>query len=244
MLAGQEGVAVHPHATVRRLGLAALEHDEAGHVGILATQAVGGPRSGARESQEGKPGVHDVVALRVLVDGGGHGTHDRQFVDNATDARKHRAHRDAALPPRPKLEGAGHDVAVVVELRPLHLHRHRLTVVGCQPRLGVERIDVRHAPRHEAEDHVFRCGEMMGPTQGRAGGQERAVEGGRGMASLAQQGRQRDAAKPSRTGLEQPPAGDAPRGDPSGIVRHLSVHESRHRSFRENPPPTSTRYRR
>ena len=202
VLARQEGVAVHPHAPVRRLGLAALEHDVAGHVGVVTSQAVGGPRPGARESQEGKPGVHDVVALRVLVDGGGHRPHDRQLVHDGADVRKHRAHRDAALSPRPKLEGAGHDVAVVVELRPLHLHGHRLAVVGRQPRLGVKRIDLRHTPRHEAEDHVLGFGGMMGPMQGRIGGQERALDGGRGAASLAEQGCQRHAAKTRRACFE------------------------------------------
>ena len=168
MLPRQKGVAVETHPPVRCFGLAALQHHITRHVGVFASQPVGGPRPGAGKSQERESGVDHVIALSVLVDRGGHRSHDGQFVHHASDVGKHRADRDATLPPLLEGEGAGHDVAIVVELRPLHLHRHRLAVIERQPGLRIERVDLRDAPRHEAEDHAFGFGRMVRVAQCRS----------------------------------------------------------------------------
>ena len=102
-------------------------------------------------AHEGKAGVEGVVALRVLVDLGGHAADDREVVGKPGQLGEKVRHHHAALAARLRLPRAGHDVPVVVEHRGLHRHGHRLAVALRQRRLGIERVHMRHAAAHVGE---------------------------------------------------------------------------------------------
>ncbi len=112
--------------------------------------------------------------------------------------RKQLADRDAALAVLLEFPRAAERVAVVVELRRLDLHLERLAVLRGQPRLGIERVDLRRPAIHVEEDHALRLGgEMGGSWRQRAGG--RRCRFGRRQQipaiGVGQQGRQRQCAK-------------------------------------------------
>ena len=134
------------------------ENDKPRHLPAIAPQAIRHPGPGAGMAGEGKAAVEMVVGLGVFVGRAGHRADHSEVVGTAGDAGEKITHRQAAFPPAAKLPRAGHDRAVGVEHRRLHRHRHRLAMVDRQPRLGIERVDSRDAPRHEAEDHAADAG--------------------------------------------------------------------------------------
>ena len=178
---------------------AAAEDHEPGQVLVLGAEAVGHPRAHAGEAVERHAAVEVEVGLGVLHERGGHRADDGQLVGHAADVGEERAHRDAALAVVRELPGARPDVAVLVEHRPLGLERHRPPRLGREPRLGVERVDVREPPRHVAEDDVPHLGRevrrlrgqravarllreaRVGPV-GHQGRQRQQAEAGRGLA--------------------------------------------------------------
>ena len=100
---------------------------------------------------EGKPRVEGIVALGVLVYLACHGAYDRQVVGHFADLRKNGTYGHAALPPSLELEGAGEDVAVLVELCSLYLNGHGLTRIFLKFRFRVEGVDVGSSAGHVAE---------------------------------------------------------------------------------------------
>ena len=155
----QESVAHHGDSAVR--DAAAASDHEARQVPILAAQPVGDPRPHARKSRERQAAVDVVVALGVLHELGGHGADHAQFIGDLAYAREQVADRDPALAARLERPRAREDRAVLVEHGPLGLERHRLTGLLREARLGIERVDMRHAARHVAEDDVSDLGLEM-----------------------------------------------------------------------------------
>ena len=156
MLCGKETVAEQSHATVRDGGAAALQHHEARQVLVHRAEPVIHPRAGAGITHDGKSGVEKIIRLCVFVHLRGHRTDHRKVVRaRFRDLGKHGADRDAAFAILLELKRAGENLAVVVELSPLHLHRHRLPGQLFQHWLGIKRINVRNAAGHVAKDHVL-----------------------------------------------------------------------------------------
>ena len=84
----------------------------------------------------------------------GHRAHNAQLVGHRADVGKNVADGEAALAvslERPRRLESG---AYVVELRRVDPGRERLAVILVEPRLGVERVHLRHAAIHVEEDDV------------------------------------------------------------------------------------------
>ena len=160
----QEAVAEHVHPAQR--DAAAAEHHEPGQVLVLGAQPVGHPGAHAREAVERHAGVEVEVRLRMLHERRRHRANDRELVGDGPDVRKQRADRNAALPVTRELPRARQDVAILVEHRPLGLERHRFARLGRQPRLRVERVDVREAAGHVAEDDILHLRREVGRFRG------------------------------------------------------------------------------
>ena len=106
-------------------------------------------------THEGETGMKGVVALGMLVNFASHGAYDRKFISHLTDFREHRTDGNSTLAILLEFEGTGEDVAVVVELGALHLHRHGLSGKFFEGRLGVEAVYLRNPTRHVAKDNAF-----------------------------------------------------------------------------------------
>ena len=199
---------------------AAAEDDEPRQVLVLGAEAVGDPRPQAGEPVERHAAVEIEVGLGVLHERRGHRADDGQFVGHAADVGKERADGDAALAVMRELPGARPDVAVLVEHRPLGLERHRPPRLGRQPRLGVERVDVRQPPRHVAEDDVLHLRRKVRRLRGERAALPFLHESG--VRPVGHQGRQREQAEPGR-GLAQHLAarGERARG---GVAARVKAH--------------------
>ena len=199
----QEAVAEDVDAAER--DAAAAEDDEAREVLVLGPEAVGDPGPHARKAGERHAAVEVEVRLRMLHERRGHRADDGQLVGDAAGVREERADRDAAAAVAGELPRAGPDVAVLVEHRPLGLERHRLAGLGRQPRLRVERVDVRHPARHEAEDDVLDAGREVGRLGGeRPGGRFAGHAGGLRQPGVGLVGHQRRQGEPAEAGRGLP----------------------------------------
>jgi hypothetical protein len=107
-------------------------------------------------------GVDDVVALRVFVGGAGHRADQAEIVGARTDVGKEFADRHAALAVVAKTPRAGHDAFHIVKHGGLHGHRHRLSCVATEARLGIEAVDVRDAAGHKTKYDAFDFGREVG----------------------------------------------------------------------------------
>ena len=84
-----------------------------------------------------------------------HAADDGNVIDTGGDVREQVADRRTALAVAVEVPRGRHDVAVLVEHGARRLERHRLASFLGQPRLGVERVDVRQAAGHVAEDDAL-----------------------------------------------------------------------------------------
>ena len=149
---------------------AAVEDDEAGQVLALAAQAVGDPRAHAGPALQAAAGVHEVIGVGVL-----------REVRRPSSGRSPGRRRTwptcgnrslTGMPLWPywrNFHGRLEHVADVVELRGLDLHLDRLAVLAVEPRLGIERIDLRRPAVHEQEDDVLGLGRESAGPAGRSG---------------------------------------------------------------------------
>ena len=151
----QKTVAVDADPAQRRT--ATRQDHVSRQVCVLTPQSVVHPRSGAGIPRLRKSRVDEVVSLSMLVGDAGHRTNDREVIGTLCDVWKEIAHGQPTLTVVFELPRAGHDVAVGVEHCRLDRDGHRLAVVELQTRLRVERIDMRHASRHEAKDDALRA---------------------------------------------------------------------------------------
>ena len=147
----------------------AVEHDERGQVAVLAAEPVRHPRAHARPAREAEAGVQEVVRVRVLGELRRHRAHDAQVV--GMPARRAGTGRSPAGRTRRSWRNFHGDCSVVPLL---------LNCVGSifipngwpfsrQPRLRVERVDLRRAAVHVEEDDAAGPRRMMG--------QHRAADG-------------------------------------------------------------------
>ena len=131
-----------------------------------------------------------------------------------------RADGDAALAVMGELPGARPDVAVLVEHRPLGLERHGPPRLGREPRLGVERVDVREPARHVAEDDVLHLRREMRRLR-RERTVARLLHEAR-IGPVGHQGRQREEAEAARRLAQHLPArGERPGG---GVATWIKTH--------------------
>jgi hypothetical protein len=108
-------------------------------------------------TEEREAGVHEIIALGVFGKLGRHRPDDGQIIGARADLREEIADWNSALTVIAKLPRAGQQISVVVELRALDRPRQRFAGVLIEARLGIERIDLRHAAGHVAENDVFRA---------------------------------------------------------------------------------------
>ena len=94
--------------------------------------------------------MQEVVGIGVLGKLARHGADDRQLIGDSAEVGKEIADRNAALAILAKGPQAGEERADIVELRGLNLEERAwiLAGVALQPRLGVKRVDLRHAAVH------------------------------------------------------------------------------------------------
>ena len=85
-----------------------------------------------------------------------HRANDAQFVDDVAHVRKKIADRGAALAARAESPLRRLEIALEVPELPLPIvDRDRFAVIANEPRLRVERVDVRDAAGHVQKDHAF-----------------------------------------------------------------------------------------
>ncbi len=153
---GNRIVAGHdPHALVHRRQKVAVEHLRAGirqvlgqhdvrrQVGIKRTQRVADPGADARQWHGRRTGVHGQRGLKVFDDVGVHRANDAQIVGHPPQLREELAHFDPRRAVTDELERRGHQLGVWVAAQ--LVRGQFLALIAGQPRLGVERIDVREA---------------------------------------------------------------------------------------------------
>ena len=94
--------------------------------------------------------MQQVVGIGVLGKLARHGADDRQLIGDRTEVGEEITDRNAALAILAKRPQAGQERANIVELRRLNLEERAWILAGieCQPRLGVKRVDLRHAAIH------------------------------------------------------------------------------------------------
>ena len=155
MLGGEKSAAVESNAAVWWHGIAAFESDVGGEVFIGGTQAIADPGPGAGMSQERKSGVNGEVALGVFIDRRGHGTNHGKFIGTLAEVRENAADFESALSVFPEGEGAGKDLAVVVELGALDFDRHGLSGFLLQTWFGIEGVQMRDAAGHVTENDAL-----------------------------------------------------------------------------------------
>jgi hypothetical protein len=160
---GQEAAVKIVEATWRNQP--AVEDHKARQVAALAPQAIGHPSAGAGPPLLAVTRVEKIIGIGVLGKVGDHRTHYREIINAACDMRKQLAHRDPALAVLSKLPRRFQHLAHVVELRGGHLHFDCLAMLAIEPRLGIERIDLRRPSIHVEKDDVFGLGWMMKPRQ-------------------------------------------------------------------------------
>ena len=108
------------------------------------------------------------------------------------------ADRDAALAVVAELPRAAEHVSHVVELRRMRLDLDRLPMLAVEPRLGVERVDLRRPAVHEQEDDARGlCREVRRPCRQRVA---RNRAGVRGRATVTRGGAEGRLAKQRRQG--------------------------------------------
>ena len=142
------------------------EHDEAGQIVGLRSEAVVDPGAHRRPAADGRAAVHKRVG-RVVIDlFGDHRADDADVVDNLLLPRQQLAHPLAALAVAVELEHG----AVRLELLVLQLRDrlalgvrlgHRLIVEFGELGLVVEGFEVRWAAGHAEEDHALGLGGEM-----------------------------------------------------------------------------------
>jgi len=221
----QKSVAEQTDAAMWRNGAARLEDDVAGKVLIGGAETIRGPRASAGVAHDREAGVHEEIGLRMLVQRCGHRADHAEFVRAFGNFGEHAADRHAAFSGRRKLERAGHDVAVIVEHRPLNFDRHRLAMQRLQEGLRIKRIDVRNAAGHETENHVFGFRRVMRFLQRRALGQIAGICSG----SFAEQSSKRDRSEAGRAGAEHVAPGDVV--EMCAVTFHRRKPSSDRRSF-------------
>ena len=192
---------------------AAIEHHETRQVVGLRAEAVAHPRAHARAALHAEAGVQEKIRAVVLGELRGHRPHHAQLVRHRADVRKNVTDREAALavtPERPRRLERGSNI---VELCRVDLRSERFAVLAVEQRLGVERVDLRHAAVHVEENDILRAGRVMrpawderrpGPAEGRVG----------------QQAAQRHGAKPGGAAPQHLP----PRERPWQVVMTAVVH--------------------
>ena len=163
VLGGEESAAPLADSAVGRFRFAAFENDVAGEVAVLGAESIAGPGTHSGVSDEGEAGVEKEIPLGMLVDRTRHGAHHGEVVGAVgAQVRKEIRNGDATFTPGSKIKGAAVDVAVVVELGALDLHRHGFAVEFAKAWFGIKAVEVRDASGHVAEDDPFRPGAEVG----------------------------------------------------------------------------------
>ena len=100
--------------------------------------------------------MQEIIGIRVLGKLARHRADHGEFICDPADVRKQVADGDSALPVGLELPGARQHLAYVVELRGVDLKQAAgiLAGVPLEPGLGIEGVDLRHAPVHVEEDHA------------------------------------------------------------------------------------------
>ncbi len=151
----QEAGAVLPGALDQGPG---ADRDEAGQVLILGTQAVGHPGAQARPRGHPLARVHLEAAAGMVDVVRHHRPDDAQPVDARPDVREELARLEARLAVPTEPPGRGQQLPLLAQVK---LGRG-LAVVGGQPGLGVEGVDLRGTAGHEEEDHSPGTAREMG----------------------------------------------------------------------------------
>ena len=162
----EEGGAVVPRATVAQTR---READEAGEVGVLRPEPVVEPGSERWAHRRGGTAVEEERRWTVGNPLGVEAADDTQIVGDPRDLRKEIGDPKAALPAPRKLPQRLHDalrralprLGQAAEIT----ERHLLAVVGREPRLRVETVDLAHAAGHEEENHPLGAPRKMGATR-------------------------------------------------------------------------------
>ena len=181
---GQETVAEHVDAAER--DASGADHDEARQFPGLAAQAVVHPSPHGGKARKRLAAVEIEVALGMLHEFRRHRADDGDVVDLGRDVREQVADRRAGFAVEMEVPRGRHDVAVLVEHRPSRLERHGLAGFGGQARFRVERVDMRQAARHVAEDDALDLRLKVGAGSGRGIRQARV----RGVGHQPGQGQQ------------------------------------------------------
>ena len=147
-----------------------------------------------------------------------HRPDDRQVVDALADLRKQVADRDAALAVMAEFPRAAQHVADVVELRRVRLDLDRLPVLAVEPRLGVERVDLRRSAVHEQEDDARGLGRKVRGPGRPADSLSAAARPARGSAAR----RRRPRRRPARERAPRPPARQSRCRTASSMSRRVS----------------------
>ena len=101
-------------------------------------------------------GVQEIIGVGVLGELRRHRAHDAQVVDALGDVREQIADRHAALPVACwNFQGDLSVLPMLLNCVGSHLHLERLAVLPVEPRLGVERVDLRRPAVHVEKDDVF-----------------------------------------------------------------------------------------
>ncbi len=174
-----------------------VEDDESGQVAAFGPQSVQHPRPHARPADLSQARMQKIVRAGVFGKLRGHRTHDAQVVGTASDVRQEIADVESALSAFAKLPRRLERRTDVVELRRLYLHFERQAVLAIQPRLGVERIDLRRPAVHVEKDDPFGPRGMSAPARGEW--IDRAA--GSAKSAFAQQRRQRNGPEATRRSL-------------------------------------------
>src|SRR5262245_34129703 len=137
----------------------------------------------------------------MLGEAGNHRADDRQIIDAGGQVRENLADRGAALAVPLELERRGQHLGWAVvrdELRRRMRHLDRLAIFLRQPRLRVERIDLRRPAVHVQEDDAPRLSSVMPWTRRKWSSRRRCRERplwGSAQRFFAHQRRQRNGAE-------------------------------------------------
>ncbi len=133
------------------------DRDEAGEVLILGSEAVGHPCAQARPRGHPLAGVHEQAAAGVVDVIPDHRANHAQGIGTGGDVGKKLAHIQARLAVLAKFPGRSQQLSGLAEVG----LRRRLAVVSSESRLGVERVNLRRAARHEKEDDPASAGPLV-----------------------------------------------------------------------------------
>lgn len=156
---GQEGIAKALHAAGG--DEPSVENHETRQFGTLASESVARPGTHGWPARDAMPGVEEVVRTGVLGEARCHRTDDAEFIRTGGHVWKEFTDGKSALPVAPELPGRLEDVALVLELGSLHLHRKRFAGIPFEARLRVEGVDLGWTTVHVQEDDVPSGGAMV-----------------------------------------------------------------------------------